>query len=276
MKEISIIIPAYNEEEGIAPVLKEIRKALEGKFLYEIIVIDDGSTDKTKDIAKSFGAIVISNPTNMGYGFSLKRGIETAKYDYIITLDADATYPAGKIPDLINMLDGGFDMAVGARQGKEYWGGGLKDPARLIFKWMAEFVVGKRIPDINSGLRAVRRSKISPLLSEFCNGFSFSTSATLIFFLKGYPVGYTPFQYERRRGKSKVRYVRDALRTAQILTEIIAKYNPIKLFLLLSFIPFLAGVILLFSGLFWFAFISFLAAFFVFCLGLIAKILSRD
>ena len=277
MKKASLIIPAYNEEEGLEQTLKDIRQmSAESGLDFEIIVIDDGSSDKTKEVAESFGAFVISNSTNMGYGYSLKKGIEAGKNEYLVTLDADATYPAEKIPELINLLDKGFDMAVGQRQGREYKRGGWKDPARLIFKGMAEFVVGGKIPDINSGLRAFRRSRILPLLPSLCSGFSFSTSTTLIFFLKKYPVAYIPADYRKRKGKSKVNYVRDALRTTQILTEIIARYNPVKLFLLLSFIPFFAGLVLLFAGLFWFAFISFLATFFVFCLGLIAKILSRD
>lgn len=282
-KEFSVVIPAYNEEEGIKDVLADVRKNFTGKFNFEVIVVDDGSIDKTREVAQSFGATVISNPMNLGYGASLRKGIEAAKYEYITTIDADATYPVDKIPDLINMTEKGFDMVVGARQGKEYWGGGLRDPARLIFKWMAEFVAGKKIPDINSGLRVIRRSKILPILNELCRGFSFSTSVTLVFFSKGHTIGYIPIQYGKRKGKTKVNYIRDALRTTQILTEIIIKYNPIKLFLLLAFIPLFLGIIfVLFSfreqfndTLFLAGIVFFCTSLIVFSMGFIAKLLNK-
>ena len=235
MNPTSIIIPAYNEEASIVEVIARVRNVLGSQC--EIIVVNDGSTDRTGALAAAAGARVLTNPTNVGYGFSLKRGFQAASHDCAIITDGDGTYPVESLPKLLAEYERGIDMVVGARQGKTYWSGAAKTIARYCFKWMSEYVVGARIPDINSGLRVIRRSKILPLLPELSNAFSFTTSATLLFFLKHYFVSYIPIEYQERQGKSKVRYIRDALRTMQIMVDIIAKYNPIKLFLLLSLFP---------------------------------------
>lgn len=248
-EEISIIIPAYNEAVGLPDVINKIHVVFQGVSHYEIVVIDDGSIDETKAVAASHGARVLVNPTNMGYGFSLKRGFRAARNDCTVMVDADGTYPIEKIPELITEYEKGFDMVVGARQGKEYYSSFTKSIARHFFKWMSEFVVGKKIPDINSGLRVVRRSKIMPHLADLSNAFSFTTSTTLIFFLQHYFIKYVPIQYQARQGKTKVKYVRDALRTMQIMMEIIAVYNPIKLFLLIASLPAAVALVLLVIGL---------------------------
>lgn len=245
MKEVSVVIPAYNEAGAIAAVVARVHHALHEKFSYEVLVIDDGSTDRTKAEAERVGARVISNPLNMGYGFSLKRGFREAQYECVIITDADGTYPVERIPDLVATFDQGFDMVVGARQGRAYWSSWVKGVARIGFKWMSEYVVGNKIPDINSGFRAIRRSFMLPILPDLSNSFSFSTSSTLIFMLKRYFVTYVPITYYSRTGKSKVNYVRDALIATQIMVEIIARYNPIKLFLFLAAWPLLLAVIFL-------------------------------
>ncbi len=241
MTNVSVVIPAYNEEKGIAEVLEKLKSVLIDRD-FEVIVVNDASLDKTEEIAKDYQAKVINNPVNMGYGFSLKRGIEAAQNECVVITDADATYPIADIPKLVSEFDKGIDMVVGARQGRAYIPNLTKRIARFFFKIMSEFVVGNRIPDINSGFRVIRKSVIKPHLPELSNKFSFTTSSTLIFFLKHYFVKYVPINYEVRKGKSKVRYFQDSLRTMQIMVEIIARYNPIKLFLLLSFFPFLAAL----------------------------------
>lgn len=242
--KITIIIPAFNEEQALRTVLASLQElqCFKGAPGSEIIVVDDGSTDGTAAIAKSAGVKVISNPQNKGYGFSLKRGIEAAQNEYIVTIDADSTYPVEAIGKLVARLDSGFDMVVGARRGRAYWSSVIKALSRLVFKMMVEFVVGRRIPDINSGFRAIRKSKILPILPDLSNGFSFSTSSTLVFFLRGYFVDYLPIDYFKRSGKTKVRHVRDTLRTLQILVDVIVSYNPIKLFMLVALPPFILAV----------------------------------
>lgn len=282
LDEITILIPAYNEENGILSVISKIHEVMKDKYKYEILVINDGSKDATGEIAQKAGVRVINSVTNMGYGFSLKRGFREAKNECVIITDADGTYPIDKIPELVSEFAKGFDMVVGARQGREYLTGSVKTFARTCFKLMSEFVAGKKIADINSGFRAIRRSKILPILPDLSNKFSFTASSTLIFFLQQYFVKYIPIEYYARQGKTKVKYFRDALLTTQIMVDIIARYNPIKLFLLISFVPFALFVVLLFFSVFFtsgFLFaLSLNSLFFtilVMCLGFIAAIFRK-
>lgn len=284
-QKISLVIPAYNEEEA----LREVLTAIQSQALFgtgggsEILVVDDGSTDKTAEIARQAGARVISSPINMGYGFSLKRGIEAAANEYIVTIDADGTYPVDAIHALVERLDHGFDMVVGARRGRAYWSGPIKSLSRLIFKAMVEFVIGRRIPDINSGFRAIRKSKILPILPDLSKGFSFSTSTTLIFFLRGYFVDYLPVDYFKRRGKTKVRHIRDTLRTLQILVDVIVSYNPIKLFILVALPPFLLSAVFFIIATFQYHFfyfffaglVSFLTSLCILALGFFADMFRK-
>jgi len=239
-KQISVVIPAYNEEDGIRPTIERLQETMIRHGLeMEIIVVDDGSFDKTGEIARDLNVRVIRNPMNGGYGASLQRGIRSAQHEYVAITDADGTYPVEDIPHLIAMMDQGLDMAVGARQGSEYWKSWAKSPARILFRFVTEFVAGRRIPDINSGLRIMRRSAVLPYLKQTCLGFSFTTSITLILMLNGHFVAYRAIAYVPRIGASKIRHVRDTLRTTQILTSIIATHNPIKLAILVDMFAFL-------------------------------------
>lgn len=276
-QEITIVIPALNEASSIGLVISQLKDTLALIQTKEILVVDDGSTDDTAAQAELAGAKVIKNPLNSGYGFSLKQGILNAQYECVIITDADGTYPITAIPTLLAEYERGVDMVVGARQGKIYNPNRLKRYARYWFKIISEFVVGRQIPDINSGLRVIRRSKILPILPELSNRFSFTTSSTLIFLLKHYFVSYIKIDYQARTGSSKVRYVQDALLTLQIIMEIIAKYNPIKLFLFLALWPgilaILTGVIGLWSESNWFGIVSgfsFAGAWFTLMIGFLA------
>lgn len=231
MSSYSVIIPALNEEAGIASVIDRLQ-ALSPKP--EIVVVDDGSADATASIASSKGVKVIRHPAPGGYGRSLKDGIKAASNDIVAITDADGTYPIEDIPALVASVEQGFDMAVGARRGKYYRGAFLKMPARIAFKWLVEFTTGRRVPDINSGLRAFRTSVALRYEDDLCNGFSFTTTITLIYMLTGKFVMYMPIEYGARSGRSKVRIIQDSLRTLQYITEVIATYNPLKLFILMS------------------------------------------
>ena len=234
---ISVIIPAYNEEQGISHVLKDLRATLDSSnHDYELIVVDDASTDKTAAIAREYGVKVVQNPANVGYGASIIRGIMAANYETLAITDADGTYPVQDLPRLIEYIDKGFDMAIGERTGIYFRENALKHPARLVFKYLSEFVAGTKIPDINSGLRVFKKSTVMPFLNQMSWGFSFTTSITLIYALNGKCIKYVPIEYYPRKGKSKVRFIRDTLRTAQILTETIIIYNTLKIFILISFV----------------------------------------
>jgi len=245
MKGASIIIPALNEEETIGQVIDDIHQAFkedESKQPYEIIVVNDGSTDNTLSIAQEKKADCISHPVPGGYGLSIRDGLLKAKYNHVALIDADGTYPASEIVKLIKMLDH-FDMVIGKRTGFLFTEPLLKYPLRKIFQWVCEFVVGRKIPDINSGLRAFRKDVVMLFKENFCLGFSFTTTITLAFHLNGYFIKYIPIEYYKRKGKSHVKLFRDSLRTVQIITEAILLYNPLKLFLLLSIFTFLMSCI---------------------------------
>ncbi len=278
--QYSVIVPALNEEQGIAAVLDRLL-ALSPRP--EIIVVDDGSTDRTGEIARSKGARVVTHPMSGGYGRSLKDGIAAASNDIIAITDADGTYPIERIQDLLADLARGNDMVVGARHGKFYRGTLLKMPARLVFKWLVEFTTGRSIPDINSGLRVFRKSQMTPYLDDLCNGFSFTTTITLIYCLTGKFVHYIPIDYAERLGDSKVRILRDSFRTLQYIIEVIAIYNPLKLFALFSgilavgfIVSMLEFFILAESFFLMFALLFLIGAFILFGMGIQAHIAAGN
>lgn len=241
-KEVSVLIPAYKEAHAIADVIQGLNEALRNSnWRYEIIVVDDCSKDGTLEAAEKAGAKVISHPENMGYGGALRTAIEHSSYDWIATIDADSSYPPRELLKLLPYA-ATHDMVVGARQGKNYWGTFFKHPARLAFLALAQFVVGQRIPDVNSGLRLLRRSIVVEMLPRLCRGFSFSTTLTLSFLSSRRFVHFEPIDYLSRVGSSKVRYIRDTLRTLQLMLETIVYYNPLKAGIVLMLFPFFGGV----------------------------------
>lgn len=246
--DVSIIIPAYNEEEGIAGVVKEINEAMApAGHNYEIIVVDDGSSDGTIEKARQTGAKVLDHVVNRGYGQSILTGMEQARYDLIATMDADSSYSAH---DLVKMLPQAqkFAMVIGQRTGREYRGRLLKYPARIAFRFLAEYISGVPIPDINSGLRIFRKSAYTQLpKAHECKGFSFSTTVTLLFLAAGYNARFMPIEYRHRSGDSKINYYRDTIRALQILFEIGIHFNPMKLILPMSGLPMTLAA--LFAGL---------------------------
>lgn len=273
MAHVSIIIPAFNEEGAIGPVLEQLRAL---PMDAEIIVVDDGSTDGTVDIATQQGARVVRHATNMGYGRSVKDGVRNAATDIIIVSDADGTYPIDQIPVLLERFNQGFDMVVGARQGSTYRGSFLKMLLRIALKWIVEFTSGRRIPDVNSGLRIFRKSGAEPYFPDICEGFSFTTTITLVYLLTHKSVDYVPVPYHKRVGRSKVKMLKDTLRTLQYIVECIVRYNPIKLFLVLSLFCLLIGVLSwIWIDALIFVF-SVLAAVLTFSVGLIAETLRRS
>lgn len=227
----SVVIPAYNEGGAVGTVVRRVQEVMASTGnLYEIIVVDDGSKDGTAAEAREAGARVISHPQNAGYGAGLKTGITIAHYDRIIITDADGTYPIDRIPDLMAYADR-FDMVVGARQGKHYRESFTKELGRLVLRGLCSWVTGQRVPDPNSGLRIFRTSLARQYFHVMSQGYSFTTTITLASLSNGYFVKYVPIDYFARVGQTKVKLLRDSLRTTQIIIQAIAYYNPIKLFL---------------------------------------------
>ena len=278
---ISVVIPAFNEAASIRATIEDVRRAL-SVLEHEVIVVDDGGSDATGEHAAAAGARVIRHPHNLGYGAALKTGVRAAQHDTIFITDADGTYPNGDMPKLLAEFHRGFNMVVGARSGDHYRESAIKAPLRYLLKWLVEFTTGRRIPDVNSGLRVFSRADAMPLLDDLCNTFSFTTSLTLAYLMTSRFVGYVPIDYHSRVGQTKVRLFRDSLRTLQFIVQAILQYNPLKLFILVCAIEALIGVLLLAvwqvsdsSVAFSLGAGSLLMIVPVFCLGLLADLLSR-
>ena len=278
---ISVVIPAFNEAASIRATIEDVRRAL-SLLEHEIIVVDDGGSDATGEHATAAGARVVRHPHNLGYGAALKTGVRTAQHDTIVITDADGTYPNGDIPKLLAEYGRGFNMVVGARSGDHYRESAVKAPLRYLLKWLVEFTTGRRIPDVNSGLRVFSKADALPLLNDLCNTFSFTTSLTLAYLMTSRFVGYVPIDYHSRVGQTKVRLFRDSLRTLQFIVQAILQYNPLKLFILICGIEALIGILLLIVWRLSYSSVAFslgagslLMIVPVFCLGLLADLLSR-
>jgi glycosyltransferase involved in cell wall biosynthesis len=245
MASVSIVIPAYNEGTAVGDTVRRVQDTFrQSEHTFEVIVVDDGSSDDTASAATDAGARVLRHPCNIGYGNSLLTGINHARHPLIAITDADGTYPIQELPGMVSeTAQQELDMLVGARQGRHYHGSLVKRAARVCFKFLAEFTCGQNIPDINSGLRVMRRDMVLQFASVLCGGFSFTTTITIIALLTSRFVRFRPIQYEQRIGKSHVRYFRDTLRTAQMLLMTIMIFNPIKLFLLFSGMVLSVGIL---------------------------------
>jgi glycosyltransferase involved in cell wall biosynthesis len=230
---LSLVIPAYNEEGAIESVLDDAKAVLDRIGVpYEIIVVDDASADATATRAESRGVTVLRNVQNGGYGYSLMRGVTAAQYPTVAIIDADGSYPVEEFARLFEEYRRGFAMVVGNREGAQYDGTTQMKLLRWAFRTLTQFIVGRTVPDVNSGMRIFDRATVLPLFPHMSYGFSFTTSITLLFMMRAQPVNYLPVAYRKRQGQSKVRYFRDSLRAIQIIASITARLNPIKLFLL--------------------------------------------
>jgi glycosyltransferase involved in cell wall biosynthesis len=202
---VTVILPAFNEEQSVAAQVRAVRRVLDDAALtYQIVVVDDASTDGTREEALASGALVLRHRENRGYGASIKSGIAAAQYDTCVIIDADNTYPAEEIPVLLAQLETS-DMVVGARTRPNVSIPRVRKPAKWLVGKLAEHIAGQRIPDLNSGLRAFRRECVSQYLSILPNRFSFTTTITLAYLADDYRVVYHPIEYYRRAGTSKVR-----------------------------------------------------------------------
>lgn len=240
---LTVVIPALNEENGIGATIDALKEALARyPAPVELLVVNDGSKDRTAEVARAAGARVIDHPQPGGYGRALKTGITAATHEVIAITDADGTYPVEEIPRMVALLDK-RDLVVGQRTGPQYMRKWLLSPLRSAFLLLTSFVTGTWIPDPNSGLRLFRKSDLLPLLPRLPRAFSFTTTMTLIMTLSGRFIHYHPIPYRKRIGRSKVRIIRDALRVGQTLVEVILEHNPLKMFLVVAAPPALAAIV---------------------------------
>lgn len=270
---LSIILPAHNEAQALDSLLPRLSAAYPEA---ELVVVNDGSTDATAEIAKQAGARVSSHPRSLGNGAAIKTGARIAHGDILVFMDADGQHDPADIPKLLAKLEEGYDMAVGARS-RASQAGLHRATANGFYNRLASWMVGHKVLDLTSGFRAVRADKFRQFLYLLPNGFSYPTTITMAFFRAGYPVAYVPIHAGRRQGRSHIRLLRDGVRFMMIIFKIGTLYSPLKIFG-----PASAGLFLL--GLLWYAhtFISegrftnmslllFSASLIVFLMGLISE-----
>jgi glycosyltransferase involved in cell wall biosynthesis len=246
---ISVIIPAHNEEKAIGTVVDELIEVLEEEQTYEIIVVDDGSTDSTAKIVQENKFIkFIQHPQNMGYGAAIKTGIKNAANDLIIIIDGDGSYPVKAITELLKEADQ-YDMVVGARTGKEVKIQLYRKPAKWFLSKLANYLSGTKIPDLNSGMRIFKKEDTMKFFNILPSGFSFTTTLTLAYSSNDYNVKYVPIDYYERAGQSKIKPFRDGFNFIMLIVRTITYFNPLKVFLPISIVLFVFGsMVLLYDG----------------------------
>ncbi len=237
-KGLSLILPVYNEVQAIRIVLEKLLIVLDGiEDPVELIVVDDGSTDGTADILENFShrIKIFRHPINRGYGATLKTGIRHAAYPLIAITDADGTYPNEQIPKLVHIfVEGNFDMVVGARTGKNVYIPPLRRPAKWFINKLANYLSEMKIPDLNSGLRLMKKDIIEEFIRILPDGFSFTSTITLAMLTNGYSVKFEEIDYFGRVGKSKIRPIKDTLNFVQLIVRTTMYFNPLKIFIPLS------------------------------------------
>ena len=229
---LSIILPAKNEAAAIGATVEKIHAQLAQMRLEtdaEVLVVNDGSTDNTAAVAEAAGARVVHHPYSKGNGAAIKTGARAAQGEMLVFMDADGQHDPADIPSLLDKLNQGHDMVVGARQkgSQASVGRGL---ANGLYNRLASWMTGHKVEDLTSGFRAVRADKFREFLYLLPNGFSYPTTSTMAFFRAGYSVAYIPIHAARRIGKSHIRLLRDGTRFLLIIFKIGTLFSPMKIF----------------------------------------------
>ena len=273
-RQLTVVMPAFNEEAHVVDQVESVRDVMSATdWEFDIIVVDDGSTDDTSARAADTGVSVLRHRRNYGYGAALKRGISSTSAPWILIIDADGTYPVEAIPQLLAKAAGN-EMVVGARIGKTVKIPLLRRPAKWFLRLLASFLSGRKLPDINSGLRLMRRGLVERYQHLLPSGFSFTTTITLAAACNDHEVEYVPIDYMKRLGKSSIRPWH-AYEFLLLTLRTIVFFNPLKVFMPL-------GAILAVAGLAKFVYdisrddlsesavLAFLAALVIWALGLLA------
>lgn len=244
-KAVTIIIPAFNEASGIENVLIRLQSALEkAPFIWELLVIDDGSSDGTSEIVKKTGIKTISHSENRGYGAALKTGIRSISTQWFAIIDADGTYPEEELIHLSEFMDES-DMIIGSRTGANVNIPLVRRPAKAFITWLAGYVSSRKIPDLNSGLRIMRREAVLKYIHLLPDGFSFTSTISIAMLVDGYRVKYVPINYHHRKGKSKIRPIYDTLNFMSLIVRTIMYFRPLRVFFPFSIFLFLLGILVL-------------------------------
>lgn len=277
---ISIILPAYNEEKAIGIVIDDIQKVMKAtSYIYELFVVDDASSDRTVEIAKSKGIPVIQHTFQRGSGASRKTGIRHAKGEIIVMLDADGTYDANDIPKMLSLFPK-VDQVIGARTSEKGTLKWLRSPAKWTLRKIASLLTGIHIPDLNSGLKAFKKDIVMKYIWLIPDGFSCVSSITLAFLCNGYSVVWIPTNYYKRIGISKFHPLKDSYRYLITIIRMVMYFNPLKVFLPSSLILATLGMIKSFIDFFFLIhrlqlsdIIILLTAVIIFMMGLLADLI---
>lgn len=239
--DVTIVLPTYNEEDALLSVIKDVREAMKStSYEYELLVVDDASTDKTLEMAKELADRVIKRTINGGAGAARKTGIANAKGKIIVMLDADGTYNAFDIPKMLKLFPQ-YDQVNGSRDTEQGTLKLLRVPAKWFIRKIASIMTSTDIPDLNTGLKAFKRDKMLRFLWLIPDGFSCVTSMTLAFLCNGLYVTWVPTVYKQRIGKSKFHPVKDTYKYLLTVIRIVMYFNPLAIFLPLSLFILLVG-----------------------------------
>lgn len=239
--QLSIVLPAKNEAAAIGATVEKIHAQLLQMQIVgeiEVLVVNDGSTDDTAAVAQAAGARVVHHPYSKGNGAAIKTGARSALGEVLVFMDADGQHDPADIPRLLNELNQGNDMVVGARQkgSQASVGRGL---ANGLYNRLASWMTGHKVEDLTSGFRAVRADKFREFLYLLPNGFSYPTTSTMAFFRAGYSVAYIPIHAAKRIGKSHIRLLHDGARFLLIIFKIGTLFSPLKIFVPVALLMFL-------------------------------------
>jgi glycosyltransferase involved in cell wall biosynthesis len=237
-RKLSIVLPAKNEAENLRVLLPKLRLAYGHA---EILVIDDGSTDDTPAVCKANRVGTVRHPFSMGNGAAIKTGARKASGDIIVFMDADGQHDPADIPRLLEKIDAGYYLVVGARVPSSH-SSLARRLANAFYNRFASLMTGFRVKDLTSGFRAVRADRFRKFIYLLPNGFSYPTTSTMAFFRAGFPVCYVPIQAGKRTGKSKIKLLRDGARFLMIILKIGALFSPMRLFLPISLFLFSSGM----------------------------------
>ena len=228
--DVTVVLPVFNEVGHLEKEIQRTRDALDSSdYTYEIIVIDDGSTDGSTELLETIEGIrLFSFAQNRGSGSARKYGTLAARGRYVVWTDTDMTYPNDDIPQLVDQIEG-YDQIVGARRTEEGTVKFLRKPAKWFIRKLASYLTGVKIPDLNSGLRAMRTDVACQFVHLLPRGFSCVTTITMAFLSNGYSVKYVPIDYAKRAGESKFRWWADTRRYLMQVIRMVLSWNPLKI-----------------------------------------------